>query len=130
MNSRARVLVVEDEVLVRLDIAGALRDAGFDVVEAGSGNEALSVLKTGASFVAVVSDVNLNDDVNGIDVIRRARELLPEAKLVLISGSPLLAEAADLPDEFISKPLVAAELAAKLKKAVPDQWKQQNRQSS
>ncbi|HWO73418.1 MAG TPA: response regulator, partial [Dehalococcoidia bacterium] len=54
------VLVVEDEVLIRWVIAEHLRDCGYRVIEAGSGDEAIDVLRrTGLTIDVVLSDVRM-----------------------------------------------------------------------
>jgi CheY-like chemotaxis protein len=55
------VLVVEDEILVRMLITDSLRDAGFTVIEADNADEALSVLRGGCPVDVVVSDVRTRD---------------------------------------------------------------------
>ena len=53
------VLVVEDDFFVRYDIAGCLREAGYAVVEIGSGEEAVALCKSGMPIDMIVTDINL-----------------------------------------------------------------------
>jgi DNA-binding response OmpR family regulator len=70
------VFLVEDEALIQELVEHALQKAGFDVVGANSGKEAIAMLEAdGVEFRALVSDVNLGGGPTGWDVARRAREL-------------------------------------------------------
>ena len=58
------VLVVEDEVLIRMAIADYLRDCGYRVVEAGNSHEAVRVLKTDVYIDVVFTDVHMPGSVD------------------------------------------------------------------
>jgi CheY-like chemotaxis protein len=107
----ARVLVVEDEPLVRDYVADVLAKSGFEVVEAASGQEALAVLSRSADVCAVVSDVAMPGAVNGFELARRVRRDLPNMGVVLVSGV-LEGNHVYLPlgVRFVSKPVRAATL--------------------
>jgi CheY-like chemotaxis protein len=62
------VLIVEDEFLVRLDIAAYLRDCGFTVFEADTADEAITLCRTGVAPDVLLTDINLNGSANGWDV--------------------------------------------------------------
>lgn len=53
------VLIVEDDILVRMTIAETLQDAGFVVLEAGSADEALDILASSDEITAMVTDVRM-----------------------------------------------------------------------
>jgi PAS domain S-box-containing protein len=105
------LLLVDDEILVRTGTAAMLREAGFVVLEAASGNEALSLIDGAASIDAVITDYAM-PGLNGSDLARRLREARPDLPILLITGYATLsdAEAAGLPR--LAKPFRAAELAA------------------
>ncbi|MGZ5904834.1 MAG: response regulator, partial [Reyranella sp.] len=67
------VLVVEDEILVRTVIAAYLRDCGFDVVEAGSADEAVRVLEAGVRIDIVFSDINMPGSLDGFGLAQWLR---------------------------------------------------------
>ena len=95
------VLVVEDEILIRVLIADELRAEGFSVIEAATANEALSYFQAGVQVDVVLSDIELPGALNGIDLIRRLRAEAPNLPTVLTSGhSPSVHEA----DAFLPKP--------------------------
>jgi CheY-like chemotaxis protein len=79
-----RVLVCEDDALIRLNTADMLQEAGATVIEAGSGAEALARLE-GTPPDALVIDVGLPDMI-GVELARRVREMLPEVPIVFATG--------------------------------------------
>jgi CheY-like chemotaxis protein len=84
--SRPVVLVVDDEILLRSVIAEYLRDAGFRVVEAANGREAVTVLAAGEAVDVVFSDVRMPGDVSGYDLADWVRTNRPAVGVLLASG--------------------------------------------
>src|SRR5512139_614094 len=81
------VLVVEDDVLVRTVLAAYLRECGFDVVEAGSADEAIRVLEAGIRVDIVFSDVNMPGSMDGFGLARWLRRERPGLKIILTTGA-------------------------------------------
>ena len=100
-KSPACVLVVEDEILIRVLIADELRTEGFSVIEAATADEALSYFQAGVHVDLVLSDVQLPGALNGIDLIQRLRAEAPGLPTVLTSGHSPGVHAADA---FLPKP--------------------------
>jgi len=97
------ILVVEDEVVVRLTIVDYLRDSGFRVLEADSADEALEILNDPDSIVDMVfSDVQTPGQMDGFALATWLRSEKPGVRLMLTSGA---ARAADRP-EGVAAPLV------------------------
>lgn len=111
--SRRTVLVVEDEVLVRMMIADVLDDAGFRVIEAANADEALRVLSAVPGIAAVVTDVEMpGGSINGFDLARRIRA---EWKIgVLIASGRQSPRPGDLPEgsHFVAKPVYPGTLVS------------------
>jgi CheY-like chemotaxis protein len=82
-ESARTMLVVEDDVLVRLLVCDALRDAGLRVVEAANADEALMYLKTDTSVELVFSDVRMPGSLDGIGLAKRLKLDFPQIKIVL-----------------------------------------------
>jgi CheY-like chemotaxis protein len=80
------VLVVEDEMLVRMGVASYLRDCGYRVIEAGNGDEAVSVLKTDARIDVVFTDITMPGTLNGFALAQWVRRERPEVRVILTSG--------------------------------------------
>ena len=71
------VLVVEDDVLVRMMIAEELRDAGFSVIEAANADEALTVLDSAIRVELVMTDVFMPGSVDGVGFAAAIRSTFP-----------------------------------------------------
>jgi CheY-like chemotaxis protein len=83
------VFVVEDEVLIQDVLVHPLEEAGYQVLVASSGGEAIKVLESdqAAGIRALVTDVNLGpSSPSGWDVARKAREVHPEIPVVYVTG--------------------------------------------
>jgi CheY-like chemotaxis protein len=113
------VLVVEDEVLIRWVIAEYLRDCGYRIIEAGSGDEAIDILRRTAWTVDVVfSDVQMPGSIDGFALAQWVRRQQPAIKVVLTSGIAKATDAAQaLCDEapLIPKPYNPAELEQRIR---------------
>jgi two-component system, response regulator PdtaR len=81
------VLVVEDDVLIRLMIADQLRERGFAVVEASNADEAITLLQSQVPVNLVLTDVRMPGSMDGIALAKLVRETRPELKLVITSGN-------------------------------------------
>jgi len=81
------ILVVEDEVLIRLVIADYLRDCGYKVYEAVSGEEAIAILQAPEVSIDVVfSDVEMPGSMDGFALARWVRANKPGMEIILTSG--------------------------------------------
>ena len=91
MNARtpvvpAKVLVVEDEPIIRIYVSDILEQNGFDVIEAATGEEALLQIAEGERVCAIVSDVAMPGSIDGFELARRVRHDCPRTGVVLVSG--------------------------------------------
>ena len=80
------LLVVEDEVLIRLSTSDFLRNEGFTVLEAGSAREALTVLKARSDVSVVVTDIHMSAALEGLELIREIRKSFPAVKIIMASA--------------------------------------------
>jgi len=80
------VLVVEDEVLIRLVVADALREAGFRVFEACNADEALSLTHSGLVPDVLLTDVRMPGSMNGLQLAALFETTFP-GMLVLVASS-------------------------------------------
>src|SRR5213075_2556204 len=82
-----KALVVDDDDLIRSNVAEVLSNDGWDVTEAESAARALDLLR-GDAWSLVFCDVKLsgNNDFEGYDVLRKFTEEQPEAQIVLMTG--------------------------------------------
>jgi CheY-like chemotaxis protein len=113
MSESLVVLIVDDEVLVADIVEAGLREAGFEVVIALSGEEAVAVLEDQAATIrGLVTDVNLGNGMTGFDLGHRARELLPELPVLYMTGDNAHEWSSQgVPNSvLIPKPFVAAQI--------------------
>jgi two-component system, response regulator PdtaR len=89
------VLVVDDDVIVRIVISDELRAVGFEVVEAGSGTEAVALLGSGKAINAVFSDISMPGRIDGLALARIIAERFDWVAVVLTSGSDVALEEAE-----------------------------------
>jgi CheY-like chemotaxis protein len=93
---------VDDEEVVRMLVARALKESGYQVVEATHGAAALALLETGAPQVDLVICDLVMPALNGRDLARWLGTFRPELPILFISGYPLAyLEAHDLYDPAI-----------------------------
>jgi DNA-binding NtrC family response regulator len=82
-----RILVVEDEILIQEILHIEFDGAGFEVITANNGNQAIAELEADAAkFRAVVTDIRLAEGPDGWEIGRRARELVTDMPVVYIMG--------------------------------------------
>jgi CheY-like chemotaxis protein len=85
--SPARILVVEDDTLLRAILADELRSAGFSVVEAAHADEAMFYFNGGGQADLVFSDVWMPGVLNGIELAKQIRDKYPSLPIILASGN-------------------------------------------
>ena len=82
------VLVLDDDVLVRMPVVQFLRDGGYRVDEAASKDEAMVILqKTNIPVDVVLSEIDIPGSMNGFGFAQWARSVRPEMK-ILLAGTP------------------------------------------
>ena len=112
VESRGRVLLVDDEELVRQATADMLSDLGYNVVEAKSAEQALQLIANGLIFDLIVTD-HLMPGMNGVELARHIRAQRPDMPVLIVSGyAEAEGIAPDLPR--LTKPFRTGELAARL----------------
>jgi two-component system, response regulator PdtaR len=99
------MLVVDDEPIVRMDLAGMAEEAGFQTVEAGSAADALAILETRDDIRAVFTDIRMPGDMDGLALAHLVRNRWPPTVIVICSGNTPPA-ANELPSnvQFLKKP--------------------------
>jgi CheY-like chemotaxis protein len=80
------ILIVEDEVLVRMHLATALEDEGYRVIQAANAAEALATLETAIPLDLMATDVNMPGSLDGLQLASHVRMRWPDKKIVLISA--------------------------------------------
>jgi CheY-like chemotaxis protein len=114
-GNAAVVLVVEDETLVRLLANDILSEAGYRVLEAHDGQEALTVLEVHDDVRALFSDVNM-PNVDGLSLAKIVAERWPHIAVVIASG------VAEAPEgfRFLRKPYTAEAVVREVQAAIAE----------
>ena len=103
-SARLVVLIVEDEVLIRMLLADALRQADCDVIEAANAEEAFAVLHTSTEPDVLVTDVRMPGSVDGFELAAYVRRTKPGLRVIITSGHAGPDGPIDLADAFLPKP--------------------------
>ncbi|MDE1157307.1 MAG: response regulator [Neorhizobium sp.] len=110
------ILLVEDDFLIRMNTADLLSDLGHRVTEAGSGEEALSLVAGGASFHILVTDVGL-PGMSGGQLATRVRAMEPSIGVIFATGNDRVPDDTEITGAvLLRKPYGDAELNVALAK--------------
>ena len=121
-DARMTVLVVEDQILVRIFAADFLEEAGLKVFEAGHADEALTVLEARPDIHAIVTDVEMPGSMNGFELARTVRVRWPGVRVIVTSGRAHPGTD-ELPDEipFLAKPYLPETVVNLIRRMVTPQ---------
>jgi two-component system, response regulator PdtaR len=119
IRSPIRVLVVEDETFIRIDVVEMLRAAGFEVADAGNADEAIDVLERDSAIRLIFTDINMPGSMNGLKLVAAVRERWPLVRIIATSGH-FRVQAGDLPSDarFITKPYQPAQIVNAIRELV------------
>ncbi len=112
-----KILILEDEVNIRSFVVINLKRAGYDVIEAGTGQEALDKLKDHSDIGVAILDIML-PDIDGFEVCRRIRATSKQIGIIMLTArtqemdkvTGLMTGA----DDYVTKPFSPAELTARI----------------
>ena len=122
-----RVFIIDDEEHVRKTVGLALRQGGYEVLEAADGKEAIAAIQsypTGFSIQAIICDIEL-PKVNGHDLIAFIRAKLPSVPVIALTGYPDVHGATSLFKQgvvdYLIKPAQAQTLLDAVRRAIGEQ---------
>jgi len=118
LTGAGTILLVEDEDAVRLFSARALRNKGYKVIEARSGQAALDIMDKGADAIDLLITDVVMPEIDGPALVKQVRSHRPELKVIFISGyaeSSFRSQSDGLPLHFLAKPFSLKQLAGKVK---------------
>ncbi len=115
-----RVLVVDDEPIIRMLVTEILTDLGYETLEAASGDAALDILRSVTGPDLLVSDVGLPGSLNGRQLADAARMLHPGLKVLFITGYAKEATLSNLEPgmQVVSKPFEMEALARRIQSII------------
>jgi DNA-binding response OmpR family regulator len=124
MSSKLTGLVVEDEWLLRLELTEELASAGWQVREAGTGEEALKLLDEiraeGGAVDFLVTDIRLGGAVDGWAVAEACRKLWPGLPVIYVSANPIVESRKVDGSTFLSKPVEVEKLLSTCRRLIGD----------
>jgi two-component sensor histidine kinase/CheY-like chemotaxis protein len=117
--AETNVLVVEDEMVLRMRAVDIVEDAGFNAVEAVSADEALSILETRSDIALLFTDIQMPGSMDGLQLAHAVHVRWPSIKIILVSGHVELSDGDKPADSlFFGKPLDVKEMIGELQAMV------------
>jgi len=119
---RPVVLIVEDDLLIRLNAAEIIEEAEFAVVEAANADEAIEILETRSDITVLFTDIQMPGSMDGLKLAAAVKGRWPPIKIVATSGR-VNVRASELPQggRFLAKPYNTNELTATLRELTINQ---------
>lgn len=115
------ILVVEDEFLIRFMLADSLRAKGYQVLEAGNGDEGFDILLSGQAVDLIVTDVRMPGTIDGMELTRRSKSLAP-TRPVIVCSADLFRSQSHPANAFLTKPYSFDALAGWIVRLIGDPW--------
>jgi CheY-like chemotaxis protein len=107
-NAQQTILVVEDELFIRMSAVSTLQDAGFFVLEAKNSLEALEILSRHAETSVIVTDVRMPGAMDGLALVAHVQIDHPTIRCIVVSGNASAEQARDAGAVgFVAKPYLA-----------------------
>jgi two-component sensor histidine kinase len=113
------VLVVEDEMVLRMRAVDIVEDAGFVPIEAVSADQAIGILESRDDISLLFTDIQMPGSMDGLKLAHAAHARWPHIKIILVSGQIAVTDA-DKPDDsrFFPKPLEVQQMIGELQDMV------------
>ena len=100
----ARILVVDDQPIIRTLLAQDLAEVGYHVWLATDATEAIDLISAGAMFDLVLTDVDMPGAYNGLELAEYVKDVAPRTKVIVISGGSHEPGQMIAIDAFLHKP--------------------------
>src|SRR3954464_13625890 len=109
------VLVVEDEMVLRMRAVDIVEDAGFTAVQAVNADEALAILESRSDISLLFSDIQMPGSMDGLKLAHAVHHRWPSIRIILVSGQVKVSDEAKPADSrFVGKPLEVKQMIAEL----------------
>lgn len=114
-----KVLVVEDEMLLRMRAVDIVEDAGFIPIEAANADEALAILESRSDVDLLFTDIQMPGSMDGLKLAYAVHERWPSIKIILVSGKLTPTDGEKPADSrFFGKPLEVKRMIAELREMI------------
>lgn len=115
----ANVLVVEDEMVLRMKAVDIVEDAGFTAIEAVNADEALAILESRSDISLLFSDIQMPGSMDGLKLAHAVHHRWPAIRILLVSGQVQVSDSDKPADSrFFGKPLEVQQMIAELQEMV------------
>jgi two-component sensor histidine kinase/CheY-like chemotaxis protein len=114
-----KVLIVEDEMVLRMRAVDIVEDAGFHPVEAVNADEAMSILESRSDISLLFTDIQMPGSMDGLKLAHAVHDRWPSIKIILVSGQVKPSDA-EKPENsrFFGKPLSVEQIITELQEMV------------
>ena len=113
------VLVVEDEMVLRMRAVDIVEDTGFRPIEAVNAEQALAILESRSDISLLFTDIQMPGTMDGLKLAHAVHDRWPAIKIILVSGQLKPADSEKpIDSQFFGKPLEVREMIAELRKMV------------
>jgi two-component sensor histidine kinase/CheY-like chemotaxis protein len=114
-----KVLVVEDEMLLRMRAVDIVEDAGFTAIEAMNADEALAILESRSDIDLLFTDIQMPGSMDGLKLAHAVYERWPSIKIILVSGKLTPTDSERPTDSrFFGKPLEVKQMIAEIREMI------------
>ena len=109
------VLIVEDDMILRMRSVDIVEDAGYTPVEAVDADQAFGILRSRSDIALLFTDIQMPGSMDGLQLAHAVYERWPQLKIILVSGQ-LKLSSAEIPRDsrFFGKPLVSGQIITEM----------------
>jgi len=111
------ILVVEDEMMIRMSTVDMVENAGYAPLEAVDADGAVAMLESRSDIALMVTDIQMPGSMDGVELAQAVHKRWPLIKIIVVSG---LEEPIDLPVDccFFGKPLEAPDMISRMRSMI------------
>jgi len=115
----AVVLIVEDEMMLRMRAVDMVEDAGYTPIEALDADEAVAILESRSDIALMCTDIQMPGSMDGLGLAHAVHARWPSIKIIVVSGQ-LKPAGIDLPpcSRFFGEPLEAGQMIAQMRNMI------------
>jgi DNA-binding NtrC family response regulator len=113
------ILIVEDEMMLRMLVVDMVEDAGYTAIEASDADEAVAILESRSDIALMCTDIQMPGSMDGVGLAQAVHVRWPWIKIIVVSGH-LKPPSIDLPrcSRFFGKPLEAGQMIAQMRNMI------------
>ncbi len=117
-----RILIVEDEFLIRLTLSEVLTDEGYEVLEADNGEDALLLLQKDAGISVLLTDIQLPGTIDGRELVNRMRATNPNLPVIFMTGRPdvMGEQPTGARELYVAKPYLPSEICTAVRRMLAE----------